>query len=232
MEATWTAPKRFRFSMTLSTTVEPSLPLATVLSAWAIRKCRLPDGCISPSNEAPRWSMTKCVQAFDGTNAAKCPHPLPWCPTSFESAQKRSFHLQDVHCIEFTKGIKCGRSDSETEIKAEDATDRTEKRRRTNKVKVMEASPPELKIAFINENVKTFLPMASDPPAPGRSAFAANLPAKQGQMICHMRSPSVMSFTGSMATSLVMDWAIEEAATATKTSASSIYCEIFPNLDP
>ena len=177
--------------------------------------------------------VTKCVQAFDGTNAGKCPHPLPWCPTSFESAQKRRFHLQDAHCIEFNKGIKRGRSDSETEIKAEDATDRIKKRRRTNKMNVREASPPKLKFAFINKNVKTFLPKASDPPAPGRSASAANLPAKQGQTIYHrMRSPSATSSTGSMNTPLMMDWAMEEAAAATETSASSLSCDLFPDLDP
>jgi hypothetical protein len=48
--------------------------------------------------------MTTCVQKLDDSSVASC--PLPWCLPSCEGALKRRFHLQDVHCAEFNKGIK------------------------------------------------------------------------------------------------------------------------------
>ena len=38
----------------------------------------------------------------------------PICVEAFLSVLKMKFHLRDVHCIEFTKGVKRGRSGSET----------------------------------------------------------------------------------------------------------------------
>jgi hypothetical protein len=34
-----------------------------------------------------------------------CPHPRPQCAEAFESVQELRFHLQDVHCLEFTRDL-------------------------------------------------------------------------------------------------------------------------------
>jgi len=129
--------------------------------------------------------LIKCIQALNDTKAIKCPHSLPWCPTSFESAQKRRFHLQDVHCIEFSKEIKRGRSNNETETKAKNDIARIKRHRRTNSVDAREATSPELKFMFINENVKIFQPKARDSTASGSSPCAVNFLAEQEQSISH-----------------------------------------------
>jgi len=86
---------------------------------------------------------------------------------------------------------------------------------------------------FINENVKTFQPKARDPTASGSSPCAANFPAEQEQSISHWkRSAFATPFTGSMDTPLAMDWAMKEAAAAPETPASSVCCEILPDIDP
>lgn len=59
----------------------------------------------------------------------ECLHPQPQCVISFESVQDLQFYLQDVYCIEFTRGIKRYRSGAKAEIN----TDRIKRLRRTNK---------------------------------------------------------------------------------------------------
>ena len=57
-----------------------------------------------PDKEVWRDHVTCCVQKLDDYSMAGC--LLPWCTTLWEGALKRQFHLQDVHCVEFTKGTK------------------------------------------------------------------------------------------------------------------------------
>lgn len=198
--------------------------------------------------------VSKCVQTLDGTKAAQCPHPLPWCPTSFESAQKRRFHLQDVHCIEFPKGTKRCRSEAETEIKAENDTDGTKKPRRSNKpdADMREASPPKMKYEFVNENVRTVKSKATNPTATGAavrrgrrsvaskrsptlrgtSPSAANMPAYQPPAIRHWKRSASASSTSSKDTTSVSDWATDETAAGTETPASSVGSDVLQNIDP
>jgi len=55
------------------------------------------------------------IAELAGCKATKCPHPRPKCVEDFTSILELKFHLQDVHCIEFTKEIKRQRWDSEEE---------------------------------------------------------------------------------------------------------------------
>lgn len=56
------------------------------------------------------------MELLDGCKATKCTHPRRKCVDTFPSVLELEFHLQDVHCIELTKGIKRRRSGSEVEF--------------------------------------------------------------------------------------------------------------------
>jgi hypothetical protein len=70
--------------------------------------------------------MTTCVQKLDDSSVASC--PLPWCSLSCEGALKRRFHLQDVHCAEFNKGIKRDRHNAAAEDEGPSITYRAKRR--------------------------------------------------------------------------------------------------------
>jgi hypothetical protein len=66
-----------------------------------------------------RWQehISEHVQELlDSDKAAKCPHPI--CTISFDSVQDLLHHLQDVHCVMFTKAMKRCRSGLKSEEEA------------------------------------------------------------------------------------------------------------------
>lgn len=44
------------------------------------------------------------IEMLDGCKATKCTYPRRKCVDAFPSVLEMKFHLQDVHCIEFTRG--------------------------------------------------------------------------------------------------------------------------------
>jgi len=67
--------------------------------------------------DGERWRrhIDDHIAELAGCKATKYPHPRPKCVEDFTSILELKLHLQDVHCIEFTKEIKRRRSDSEEE---------------------------------------------------------------------------------------------------------------------
>ena len=106
--------------------------------------------------------VTQCVQSLDDSSAAGC--PLPWCTTPWEGVLKRRFHLQDVHCVEFTKGIKRDRSDYAAEDQVPTATD-GDKRRCVNQAGPNRADGlhPTMGHHFIDETVEIIKSQAFSP---------------------------------------------------------------------
>jgi hypothetical protein len=51
------------------------------------------------------------------SKALQCLHPRVQCGKVFKSAQELSFYLQDVHCVELTKGLKRSRVEDEAGTK-------------------------------------------------------------------------------------------------------------------
>jgi hypothetical protein len=82
------------------------------------------------NREAWKAHITKYVQVLDNSSVAGC--ALPWCTKSWEGVLKRRFHLQDVHCVEFTKDTKRDRPDAAVEDKEVPTATYRGKRRRVN----------------------------------------------------------------------------------------------------
>lgn len=55
------------------------------------------------------------IGLLDDSKATKCTHPRQKCIDAFPSVLELKFHLQDVHCIELTKGIKRRRSTNQAD---------------------------------------------------------------------------------------------------------------------
>lgn len=60
--------------------------------------------------------VAKQTSSLGNDKSLKCAHLHPRCAVAIHSAQGLRFHYEDVHCIEFTKGIKRCLSDTEIDI--------------------------------------------------------------------------------------------------------------------
>jgi hypothetical protein len=58
--------------------------------------------------DRPEWQdhLDQHNGKLEVSEVPKCPHPRAQCGEAFKSAQELRFHLQDVHCVEPTKGLK------------------------------------------------------------------------------------------------------------------------------
>lgn len=126
--------------------------------------------------------MTTCVQKLDDRSVASC--PLPWCSPSCEGALKRRFHLQEVHCAEFNKGIKRDRHNAAAGDEGPSITYRAKRRC------VHQGSPDAenalfatMEYHFIDERVETIKSQSLNPVAQGKTAVQRNsqgLTSQQG----------------------------------------------------
>lgn len=55
------------------------------------------------------------IEMLDSCKVTKCTQPRRKCVDAFPSVLEMKFHLQDVNCIEFSKGVKRRRSGSEVD---------------------------------------------------------------------------------------------------------------------
>jgi hypothetical protein len=110
------------------------------------------------------WTLhvTECVQEMDKSSTAG--FPLPWCPNPCEDVLRRRFHLQDVHCTKFTKGIKRGQQDSTAEGTGVIANCKRERRTvDQDGLSPADASSPTVRYEFVDETVETTKSQASGP---------------------------------------------------------------------
>ena len=114
------------------------------------------------------------------------------------------FHLQDVHCIQFTKGIKRRRSGSEVEFEP----DRRKRSRRTkdHDQDVKLERWPQFTYEFVDETTKLC----------GQQYAGTSTP------------PSISSEHSSPSTASLTD----ESTGAAETPASSVGSDLFDKLDP
>ena len=144
------------------------------------------------------------IERLDGCKATKCPHPRPKCVKAFPSVLEMKFHLQDVHCIEFTKGVKRRRSGSEPETMP--AWKKRSRQTNDHDHDVKLDTWPQLTYAFVDETTKLcgqHDPGTSTPPL----------------ISSDRSSPSNTSAT-------------DEITDATETPASSVCTDVFDKLDP
>src|SRR2546423_1567506 len=80
----------------------------------------------------------------------------PRCTKSWEGVLKRRFHLQDVHCVEFTKDTKRDRPDAAVEDKEVPTATYRGKRRRVNQAgpNTADALLPTMGHHFIDETAE------------------------------------------------------------------------------
>ena len=144
------------------------------------------------------------IALLDDCKATNCAHLRQKCVDAFPSVLELKFHLQDVHCIELTKGIKRRRSNSEV-----DATPARRKRSRKSEdhdSDVKLDSWPQSTYEFVDETTNL-----CGRQGPGRST-----------------PPSIGSERSSPSNSP----AIDELTDATETPVTSVCTDIFDKLDP
>ena len=143
------------------------------------------------------------IDMLDGCKATKCSHPRQKCVDAFPSVLELKFHLQDVHCIEFTKGIKRRRSTSGV-----DTMSPRRKRARIGKDRDPDVKVdiwPQSTYEFVDETVtlsRRRSPGTSTPPS----------------IKCDGSSPS--------------NAATDESKGAAETPASSVCIDLVDKLDP
>ena len=142
------------------------------------------------------------IEELDGSKATKCPHPRPECVEAFPSVLEMKVHLQNVHCIEFTKGVKRRRSGSEVE---------TMPARRMRSRQTKDYDPdvkvdmwPQFTYEFVNETTKLY----------SRHGTRTSTPSISSEQLF-----------------LLNTFAKDEVTDATDTPASSICTNIFDKLD-
>ena len=153
-----------------------------------------------------RWKghIDKHIEELDDYKANRCPHPRPKCVDAFQSVLEMKFHLQDVHCIEVSKGVKRRKSLSEEEPMP---VRRKRSRQSNNHDPNAELeSGPRFTYKFVDETTK----LCSQ------------------QYARTSTTPSVDSNCSSPSNTATTD----EITDATETPASSVYNDIFDKLDP
>jgi hypothetical protein len=113
------------------------------------------------------------------------------------------FHLQDVHCIEFTKGVKRGRSGSEPETMP--ARKKRSRQTKDHDQDVKLDTWPQFTYAFVDETTKLC----------GKHGPGTSTP--------HLMSSDRSSPSNTSATDEITD--------ATETPASSVCTDMFEKLD-
>jgi hypothetical protein len=153
-----------------------------------------------------KWKahIDRHIKRLDDCKATKCPHPRLKCVDAFQSVLEMKFHLQDVHCIDFTKGIKRRRSGSEVEFEP----DRRKRSRRTkdHDLDVKLQTWPQFTYKFVDETTKLY----------GQQYAGTSTP------------PSISSEHSSPSNTSATD----EFIGATETPPSSVCTDIFDTLDP
>lgn len=144
------------------------------------------------------------IEMLDGCKATKCTHPRRKCVDAFPSVLEMKFHLQGVHCIEFTRGVKRRGSGSEMETMPAP-------RKRSRQTKYYDAdvkldSWPQFPYEFVDETTKLC----------GQHATGTSAP------------PSISSDRSSPWNTSTTD----EITDVTETPASSVCTDIFDKLDP
>jgi len=153
-----------------------------------------------------KWKahIDRHIERLDDCKATKCPHPRPKCVDAFQSVLELKFHLQDVHCIELTKGTKRRRSGSEV-----DTMPARRKRSRQTKDHDLDMKLdmwPQFTYEFVDETTKLC----------GQASIGTSTP------------PSISSGWSSPSNTAATD----EITDATETPASSVCTDIFDKLDP
>lgn len=141
---------------------------------------------------------------LDGCKATKYLHPQQKCVDAFPSVLELKFHLQDVYCIELTKGIKRRRSTSGVDTMSP-------RRKRSRK---SEDHDPDVKPDSWPQSIYKFVDKTTK--LCGQHGTGTSTP------------PSISSAHSSPSTTSAMD----EVADATETPASSVCTDIFDKLDP
>lgn len=102
--------------------------------------------------------VTKCTEELDRRSAAGC--SIPWCDIPCENALSRRYHLQDVHCAQFNKGLK--RSAQDVTVEDVDEIPSCKRGRKTlnNKLTAgpVDSSISTEKCQFIDETPETTKP--------------------------------------------------------------------------
>ncbi len=143
------------------------------------------------------------IEMLDGCKATKCTHPRRKCLDAFPSVLEMKFHLQDVHCIELTKGTKRRRSGSEVETTP---ARRKRSRRTKDRDPDVKRDPwSQFTYEFVDETTKLC----------GQHGTRTSTP------------PSISSERSSPSNTAATD----EITDATET-ASSVCTDIFDKLDP
>ncbi len=144
------------------------------------------------------------IKLLDGCKATKCTHPRPKYVDAFPSVLELKFHLQDIHYIEFTKGIKRRRSGSEVEFEP----NRRKRSRRTkdHDLDVKLETWPQFTYKFVDETTKLY----------GQQYAGTSTP------------PSISSEHSSPSTTSATD----ESTGVAETPASTVCSDLFDKLDP
>ena len=102
-------------------------------------------------------------------------YPLPWCSTLCEGALKRRFHLQDVHCAEFSKETKRDRHDAAIGDSGPSVTCRGKRRcMHQGSPDSENALLPTTEYHFIDETVETIKSRPLNPATHGKTAMQRN----------------------------------------------------------
>ncbi|KAI9800690.1 MAG: hypothetical protein M1825_004012 [Sarcosagium campestre] len=140
---------------------------------------------------------------LDGCKATQCPHPRRKCVDAFPSVPELKFHLQDVHCIELTKGIKRRRSASGVDTMSP-------RRKRSRK---SEDRSPDAKVDMWSQLTYDFV--------------------DETTTLCSRRSPGISTpLSTSSHGSSPSNTATDESMGAAETPASSVCTDVVDKLDP
>ncbi|KAJ4507506.1 hypothetical protein HRR83_004084 [Exophiala dermatitidis] len=102
--------------------------------------------------------VTKCTEELDRRSTAGC--SIPWCDIPCENALSRRYHLQDVHCAQFNKGLKRSAQDVTAEDVDEIPSCKRGRKTLNNKLTAgpVDSSISTEKYQFIDETPETTKP--------------------------------------------------------------------------
>ena len=156
--------------------------------------------------DRPEWQdhLNQHNGKLEVSEVPKCPHPRAQCGEAFKSAQELRFHLQGVHCVELTKGLKRSSVEHEADSKP-------------FKVKRASGANPrgsDTEIDACREQEFKFIDEA----------------AKLSNLEIHVQStPASVGSNGSIP---MPDWITDRNGSAVGTPPSSVCTDITENIDP